>query len=278
MRRIVVTQRWQGVPRAERRRELAEQVARVPGWHMAETSHYFVLFEFDDRRYERELAETVEAVRRLYRIHFPHPLADPVPVHDSPNVLRVCRDQTSFHEYGGAGGSVGYWSHATGEVVFFAGERRALRSTLFFEYLHVSYDDPPVAPWFVHGHAEWYGDFMLEEGVWDERPQSLELERVRKLVAEDRARPLLDLVALDGPSFNPDPTANLVQAWSFVRFLRTGGPELAGWDEGYGEMLDTYLAVIVATRDPQLALDQAFAGVDRLALEAAWRAWVLNAS
>ncbi len=144
-------------PRAERRRQLEAEAARLPGWWLHESHNYFILTDSRDRRFIEELAERLEAIRKVFEEDYPAEKArrwyesdraragaggaaaasaededgedeeedrgteasvDALAL-SRTSVVRVCSDRDMYTRYGGPPGSAGYWSSYHRELVVF---------------------------------------------------------------------------------------------------------------------------------------------------------------
>ena len=123
------------------------------------------------------------------------------------------------------------------------------------------------------GQLPFDGFFLAMSMVLEAKPPRI----VRGMVERGSALGVRALVdhepdrVQDGGPLAPDLYELDLQAWSLVRFLRTGGAHVEGWDERYGALLDEYFAALLETRDPDLARQRAFADVDWEALDRSWR-------
>jgi hypothetical protein len=141
--------------RGQKRRELEQSIASMPGWWLLETENYFILTDSDDKRFVEEIAVRLEAIRDIYERDYPAEKArSVVEASERPStqgepgeegaeppeaeeeedrtvagkkhlelsrtsVVRICKDADMYYSYGGPGGSAGYWSSFHKELVLY---------------------------------------------------------------------------------------------------------------------------------------------------------------
>jgi len=261
-----------------------------PGWKLYETAHYFIVTQVEDPGFINELKDRCERIRARIRKDFPHPELDPVPVRTAPNVIRALKGRDEFFQYGGPGGSAGYWSPNQGEIVLY--DDRAvggwgatwatLNGLVWLEYVAELHGAPAPPPWFAYGHSDYYSGFVLEDNEYQVRPFDWRQRPVQALIRDGEALALRDLIGLNldeyagrGPrSLSIGDTYAL--GWSFVWFLRRGPHEPRYWDAAWDRILDTWWSTWLETRNDELATEVAFAGVDWENLQRAWARFILK--
>jgi hypothetical protein len=268
--------------REERRLELAREVAKSPGWSLDETTHYFVLTSAVDPKLVEAVKSRVEAIRREIARDFPHPELDPAPVRTAPSTIRLLRDRVEFAAHGGPAGAAGYWNDRRREIVVFDGKASegrddtfaSLQGTVFLEYVATLAEATGAAPWFVYGHSDYYSGFAERDGLLLPRAFSWRERLAQDNIRANRIAPLPVLVQLSPAEYVRGKYQ--AQAWSFVWFLRQGSSRPPLWLPEWDGILDTWWAEWRETRDSRAANEKAFAGVDWVALESAWKRFTLG--
>jgi hypothetical protein len=183
--------------RDKKRAELNKDLAKLPGWKLYETPHYFIVTPHEDKAFRDELMKRLEAIHAIYEQDYPAAKAeefrkigeaaktgdqktpeekerdkalkdfftdgaDPQEMAKC-SVVRVFTDKSAYHSYGGPGASAGYWSPSDRELVLYddqaGGGRNDTWSVLNHEAFHqyIFYFYGNIAP-----HS-WYnegtGDF-----------------------------------------------------------------------------------------------------------------------
>lgn len=311
-----------------KRFELEQKVAANPGWQLFESPNYFVVTsKIDDKQFIDELMERLEAIREVYEEIYPVSLvkelrlmakerentggAPPTPQGESApeaktaatsvdpmemskcSVVRICKDKSEYHSYGGPGGSAGYWSSFHQELVIYddqaSGGRRNTWATLNHEAFHqyIFYFLGNFAPhsWYNEGNGDFFSGYQISNRKFKLRPFDWRLGLIKENIqksdkdSETGVVPLREIVRWTQPQYygdskyGTDGGDHYAQGWSFVYFLRTGAEAAKDWDPAYGKILDTYLRTLVETDDLDKAVDTAFAGIDYDKLEAAWKAY-----
>lgn len=321
--------------RTQKRNQLALEVARNPGWSLDETPNYFIISAVQDPAFMRELKLRLEAIRSVYEELYPAEQAERIRLlakqretgakdgagekkegedgADEPevvfrtttgatpqelsrcSVVRVCANQQQYHQYGGPGGSAGYWNWGTEELVIFddkaGGGRRdtwaVLNHEAFHQYIFYFYGNISPHSWYNEGTGDFFSGYQLKNNRFvlsrfDWRLRTIQQAIREKKDGKNTFAPLRDLVRFTqseyygNNKYNLGGGENYAQGWSFIYFLRTGKGKARGWNNAWDGILDTYLETLAATRDLDKSVDVAFAGVDWEALETAWMAYTLN--
>ncbi len=277
--------------REQRRYVLTLMLATNPGWKLDETAHYFIVTAVDDASFIAELKLRCESIRRSMQREFPHPELDPVPVFTAPNVIRVCCDRDEYMRYGAPSGSAGYWSWVDEELVIFddrsdggvANTWAALNGMVFYEYLF-GLEGPAVPPeWFRSGYSDYYSGFEFEHGVHAAAAFAWRADDAARNARTGAFMPFDEFVQLDrlqvpraSAGHELDHADLVVQAWSFIWFLRQGANSCPTWDPTWSTLLDTWWMSWHATHDARLANERAFGEVDWTALTAAWKQFTVE--
>jgi hypothetical protein len=261
---------------AARRREIEKGM--VKGWDVivSPKKQYVVLY--NNKRGENHalaklIAERIEAIRaQIYEIQFPP--ASPI---TSVSICRVCKDAQEYYQYGGPGGSAGYWNSGTEELVFYdASESKKedvdTLAVLYHEAFHqfIYYSVGEVAPhsWFNEGHGDYYAGAKYANGKFKIGPFQWRVGTVRNAIVEGpRPRtevkdektgkvevqwgnrgytPLKDLVAFSQGEYYSYPGVSYAQGWALIYFLREIVPANKKYAEKWGKILPTYFDTLKA--------------------------------
>ena len=265
----------------ERARERAkEQVLRTPGWWYHETPRYVIVTNVEKRgnneEFIRLLGRRLEAVRDQYEIDFPP--AKPI---KAVSIVRVCKDDKTYRDYGGPGGSAGYWFAPAEELVFYkdAGDKRTpfavLSHEAFHQYIYYACGDISPHSWYNEGYGDYYsGALLTDDGKRLIRidPFLWRRDTIKAAVRGNTHVPLKDLIRYTQGQYYAKADLCYAQGWSLIYFLNKGVDDKHPWKQ----ILPTYLRVIQETRDKDKAVDVAFEGVDLDELEKAWMAYTLR--
>ena len=319
--------------RTKKRNELSLEVARNDGWFLDETENYFIISDVQDPAFMRELKQRLEAIRDVYEELYPAEQAErmrllqrqkelekPATTDDGKeeeekepelvlqtavgvtpqelsrcSVVRVCSNQSMYHQYGGPGGSAGYWNWMSEELVIFddkaGGGRRdtwaVLNHEAFHQYIFYFYGNLSPHSWYNEGTGDYFSGYQLQKNRFVLKPFDWRQRTIQSAIRSDDPKgkrtivPLKDLVRLtQGEYYGNNKYGlgggeNYAQGWSFIYFLRTGKGKARGWNDAWNGILDVYLETLAATRDLDQAVDVAFAGVDWDALEQCWKNYTL---
>lgn len=309
--------------RAQKRADLTRECAKNPDWKLYETENYFIISNSDDREFLEELMERLEAIRAVYAELYPPeqaerlraaqaeesaseegggdeddsgPTSRTVSRKATPrelsrcSVVRVCSNANQYHEYGGPGGSAGYWNSLHEELVIYddkaGGGRRdtwaVLNHEAFHQYIYYFYGNIAPHSWYNEGHGDFFSGYQLKAGRFRLRPFDWRVSTIKEAIRTNKYVPLKDLVRMSqseyygNNKFGASPGQNYAQGWSLVYFLRTGPKKAKGWNDAWNGILDRYLEVLAATGDLDKAVDEAFAGVDWTEFEECWKQYTLN--
>lgn len=309
--------------RAQKRADLTRECAKNPDWTLYETENYFIISNTDDRQFLDELMMRLEAIREVYEELYPPEQAErlkkehaetetgegsgdsgedsgpsvrTVSRKASPrelsrcSVVRVCSNQNQYHEYGGPGGSAGYWSSMHEELVIYddkaGGGRRdtwaVLNHEAFHQYIYYFYGNIAPHSWYNEGHGDFFSGYQLKAGRFRLRPFDWRVSVIKEAIRTNKYVPLKDLVRMTqseyygNNKFGAGAGQNYAEGWSLVYFLRTGPKKAKNWNDDWNGILDRYLEVLAATGDLDKAVDEAFAGVDWQEFEECWKQYILD--
>lgn len=204
-------------------------------------------------------------------------------------MVRVCKDSTQYHQYGGPGSSAGYWSWVDEELVIYDDQKSGGRANTwavlnheaFHQYVFYFFGQLSPHSWYNEGTGDFFSGYQLEHGKFQLKPFNWRHRLIQGNLKENRYAPLKELVRWSqgeyygSNKYKFDGGENYAQGWSFIYFLRTGAKTCKSWNPAWGTILDTYLRTLVETDDLDQAVDRAFAGVDWDVLEGTWKDFVL---
>ncbi len=206
------------------------------------------------------------------------------------SVVRVCKDDKEYHQYGGPGGSAGYWYWVEEELVIYddkaVGGREntwiVLNHEAFHQYIFYLYGNISPHYWYNEGTGDFFSGYQLEHGRFKLKENSWRQRTIQQMIRDDNYAPLEEFVRYGRAEYygsdNPHGLGGgecYAQGWSFIWFLRTGEKKAKGWQEPWGDILDTYFDTLAVTGDLEEAVDTAFADVDYEALEESWKNFIL---
>ncbi len=308
-------------PRAKKRAKLEKEIAKSPDWALHETPNYFIVSSYSDKQFIEELKQRLEGIRAIYEHDYPPSKArkikvepaiekkegdepaDPAP--DEPerttsvidpmtmsrtSVVRLCKDEDQYHQYGGPSGTGGYWNWVEEELVIYDDKEErgrdftwgVLSHEAFHQYIFYFYGNLSPHSWYNEGTGDYYYGFEYKHGKFKEGPAKLRVESVQELIGTERYVPLKDFVRWTKEQYYGGNKGNgqggtvlqgyecYAQGWSLIWFLRTGAGKANGWQKSWGTILDTYLDALAETGDLDKAVDKAFEGVDWDALQKSW--------
>lgn len=316
--------------RDQKRAKLEDEVARSPGWKLYETPNYFIISsKNDDKQFIEEMKERLEAIRKVYEEIYsieminelrqlrkirentgekkpaePGEEGDETPPAEERtaadtsdpmersrcSVVRVCKDDTQYHQYGGPGGSAGYWYFVDEELVIYDDQKSGGRANTwavlnheaFHQYIFYFFGQLSPHSWYNEGNGDFFSGFQLEHKKFNLKPFNWRHRLIQTNLKGGTYAPLQELVRWTQAEYygtnkhDLDGGDNYAQGWSFIYFLRTGAKNAKDWNPAWETILDNYLRALVETDDLNAAVDRAFAGVNWEELEGAWKAYVLG--
>ena len=260
---------------AKKKREIEKGL--VKGWDVivSPNKNYVIIYNTNGKRNNslaRTLSERIEAIRaQVYETQFPP--SKPV---EAVSIVRICGNALEYHAYGGPGGSAGYWSDDSEELVFFdMSPGRAVDddtlAVLYHEAFHqfVYYSVGQVAPhsWFNEGHGDYYAGSKIGDGKFTIKPFRWRVKAVKDAmkagpielgeiaeVGEDAKYqvprdstgyvPLKALVRFTQGEYYSYPRICYAEGWSLVYFLREIVPKNPDWNAKWGKILEVYFRTL----------------------------------
>ncbi len=266
-----------GVNITPRRRADIEK-GLVEGWAVivSPKQNYIVIYNTKNNKNHalaKEIAKRIELIReQVYEVQFPP--AKPI---TAVSIVRVCADRQEYHAYGGPGGSAGYWSSGTEELVFYDASRAkkidddtvsVLYHEAFHQYIYYSVGDVAPHSWFNEGHGDYYagakyngGKFVIKPFEWRRgviRTAVAKGPREKEILEDGNGKvigakfhgegytPLEDLVRFTQREYYSYPSVCYAQGWSLIYFLREIVPKKKKWNEKWGHILQVYFDTLKA--------------------------------
>lgn len=201
------------------------------------------------------------------------------------SVVRLCKNEEMYYQYGGRKGTSGYFSPMQAELLIYddkAGEGRdntwgVLNHEGFHQYTFAFFGNVSPQSWFNEGTGDYYYGFDFNAKTKKFTPKKALGRQDNVLLIKDKLVPLQRLVTLTQAEFyNPtefglQAWGTYAQGWSLIWFLREGKGKAKGWQKSWEKILDIYLVTLLETGKTKIAVEKAFEGVDWAALEASWK-------
>jgi len=239
------------------------------GWKALATENFLIVHHSTNAALIRRIARDIEAMRAFYAQQFPP--SRPI---EAVAIVRVCRTQDEYHEYGGPPTSGGYWHPVNEELVFYdysytmqkmdSREKRLLGGhtlsdddsllVLYHEALHqyMHYAVGEFAPhdWFNEGYGDYFSGAVVGESTG--RVLRVDPSPWRIHLAKDMCEhgegflSLKDVLHAERATFyNPARAGHYyAAAWSFVHFLKHGKAVPA--NPKWGALLGGYFETVKA--------------------------------
>lgn len=286
--------------RLERRRGL------VRGWKGIDTTNYLILHNSKDTALLAAIENDIEAIRSLYEELFP--AVRPV---EAVSVVRLCKDREEYLSYGGAKQSAGYWNSVRQELVMYdnvggqQGSRLGNRDSLivlyheaFHQYIHYAVGELPPHSWFNEGFGDYFSGAVIYKN--SQRVKKIgsnpwRLGTIQKAIADAKQVPLVDLIQAEQSEYYQPDKARLYYAegWSLIYFLNNA--PVVRKNEAWQQILPVYFETLKAVyqlnrselpegasleakeeagkQAREVAVKEAFRGIDLAELEAEWKAY-----
>lgn len=228
----------------EKREALHASIAGQPGWYAEDSDHYVFLSNAEDKAFVKKLQKELETLREKIYVPWFKPRNTKTPL--SP--VRVFNTQSEYHQYGGPGGSAGYFSPTKGELVLFVkfdGDTKSnsldnCRSVAFHEgfhqYVHFAVGDVSPHSWFNEGHGDYFAGIKiagtrLKVDTFDWRVDYLKdhLRGNRDLI------PVRTLIRLPQSEYYSNAGLKYSQGWALIYYMRN-----VSKDKKHEQALETY--------------------------------------
>jgi hypothetical protein len=235
------------------------EAEKTPGWTAVETptKNYIIKTSSDDKGFIKDVIKRLEASRRVFEQDFP-----PSQEMDHVSVVRVCKNQGEFSQYGNTRpGVAGYFNPGTTELVLYDNKNQDRRATLavmsheaFHQYCYFLFDRSEAHRWFDEGHGDFYGCYEFKgrkATPTAHMPGGLDrYQGAKTLVREEKFKPIfvhINYSHQQWQSQGPSNVSSYEQSWSIIHMLRMGALGKVSrkvWRDEYGEIIPNYIKVL----------------------------------
>jgi hypothetical protein len=190
--------------------------------------------------------------------------------------FHLFREAEDYYASGAPRGSAGVYEVGTNVLKAIAGEKLSSRTWHvvqhegFHQFADAVIGTTNMPIWVNEGFAEYFGLAVFTgDGFVSGVIPNFRMERVQKLIRENRHRPLVQMMRLPHSEWNEQLSlANYDQAWAMVQFLAHG-------DDGkYQGAFGRFMVAIGRNTNWERAWAQEFGGNERF--EQKWRDWWLG--
>lgn len=232
----------------EKRAALKASVAGKPGWFTVDTK-YYVFISNAEKAFIEKLAKDLETVREKVYVPMFKPRNQEIPL----NPVRVFATESEYHQFGGPGGSAGYFSPTKGELVLYqkfddmsANKSKGdCRSVMFHEgfhqYVHFAVGDVSPHSWFNEGHGDYFAGLQVAGG----QVQGVKVFDWRVRYLKDHMRegkdliPLRSLLRYEQSEYYSNAGLKYSQGWATIYFLRE-----VSKNKAHKQALETYFGYL----------------------------------
>jgi len=232
----------------EKRAALKAGIASNPGWYAIDTPYYVFLSNSKNRPLVESLAKDIEKVRdSVYTKLFPQRNTE-----ESISPVRVLDTETEYYQYGGPGGSAGFFSPDSGELVLFTKfedvtkttSEKYCRSVMFHEafhqYVHYAIGDVSPHSWFNEGHGDYFAGISISSGSVSFKTFDWRVNFLKQHLREKKDLiPLRTLVRLPQNEYYNNAGLKYSEGWAFIYYLRS-----VNKSKRYQGILDTYFTYL----------------------------------
>ena len=271
-------------PKAVAKSEAMKGVAGVPGWWCLESPRYIIVTNVKkESTFPKAVADQLESIRDLYEKLIPP--AKPV---TAISIVRICKTEQEYMNYGAPSGSAGYWSSFHKELVLYGpenagrtGEEKTMlvmRHEAFHQYIFYCMGDVDPHSWLNEGTGDFFaGAKPVKSGAKTAfLPQEFDwrINTVLDALNSGKYVPLAKILRYSQPEYYADSDLCYSEGWSIVYYLlKATAP-----DSPYRKIIPAYLATLETSKDAKQACDAALDGIDVAALEKDWAAFWKNAT
>jgi hypothetical protein len=212
-----------------KREALKATISALPGWYAVNSPHYVFLSNSKNKSYIEQLSKEVELVReKIYTKLFP-----PRNQEESISPVRVLDTQAEYEQYGGPGGSAGYFSPDSGELVLFTKfedvtkTKSALfcRAVMFHEafhqYVHYAIGDVSPHSWFNEGHGDYFAGMVINGKDIKFDTFSWRVQFLKQHMREKRDLiPVRSLIRFPQREYYTNAGLKYSEGWALIYYLR----------------------------------------------------------
>jgi hypothetical protein len=231
-----------------KRQALIASIAGNPGWYAVDTKYYVILSNSKNKAFINSLSKDLETVReKVYSKYFP-PRNKSTPL--SP--VRVLDTESEYYQYGGPGGSAGYFSPDSGELVLFTkfedvsktSSLEYCRSVAFHEafhqYIHFAVGDVSPHSWFNEGHGDYFAGMVVSSGNIKFDTFSWRVDFLKEKMREGNDLiPLRSLIRYPQSEYYTNAGLKYSQGWAVIYYLRN-----VTRNKRHKEILDRYFTYL----------------------------------
>jgi hypothetical protein len=259
-------------------KELRKRVKRglPPSWKIWPTpKHQYVVVhnipqvKTKQIQFAKDIVKRLEEIRAVYEKRFP-----PKKPITAISVVRVCQNKEEYHQYGGPGGSAGYFSSGDEELVIYDASKEGgakdsfgvLFHEAFHQYIHYAVGEFAPHSWFNEGFGDYFAGANSEKN-FEIEPYAWRTSTVKNAVSSGKMHRLSELVKMTQAQYYSDASTCYAQGWALVYFLHS---KTAKKNPRWADILQIYFDTMVASGSADKACEAAFKDVDMEALEKAY--------
>lgn len=278
--------RFKGLsPREADRLRHREDCERT-GWKFAETEHFFIKYNLDKADFIKDLKERIEAIRKEYVKYYGDKESTEIPV------LRVTKDMKEYYQYGGPGGSGGYWNSGSKELVVPCAKELDIKFTWavlnhegFHQFIYYRCGQVDPHSWYNEGTGDYYAGMRYQgTGKFELKTLSTwmafldRLSTIKEAIKKGENVPFEKIFRFSQRDYYSNPDVCYAEGWSIIYFLREAKKlGHTPWKPEWGSILPEYERVLFETKDPAKAIEVALKdlkGDKLLEMENSWKDFV----
>ncbi len=245
---------------------------QVPGWWIKEGAKYVIVTGVPREKSDSidEVMVRLNRMRKQYEKDFP--TGAPI---DAVSVVRVCQTEKEYHDYGGPGGSAGYWNSNAKELVLYMSPVKGLTLSVlnheaFHQYIYYCFGELAPHSWFNEGYGDYYAGCEPSGNSMTVKPFKWRVDTIKNAIRLGKHVPVKDIIRFTQAQYYSNPEICYAEGWSLIWFLNRGLPK----DHEWRDILPTYFNALQETKSMEKAVEAAFASVDIVAFEKAWAEFI----
>ena len=211
----------------ELRAALHDSIAGSPGWYAIDTKHYVFLTNAD-RKFVTKLSKQLELVRKKVYVPNFKPRNKKIPL----NPVRIFRTQREYHQFGGPGGSAGYFSPSKGELVLYqefedkssSASEDDCRAVMFHEgfhqYIHFAVGDVSPHSWFNEGHGDYFAGLKIFGSKTKTKVFDWRVKALKTWLRDADLVPTRTLVRMPQSEYYSNAGLKYSQGWALIYYMR----------------------------------------------------------
>lgn len=213
----------------DKREAIKSSISGNPGWWSLDTKNYVFLSNVKDKKVIKSLGKQIETIRaKVYEPMFP-----PSQELDAICIVRVFEEQSEYHQYGGPGGSAGYWDASREELVLFKNfesvskaksasfTKSVMYHEAFHQYIYYAVGDLAPHSWFNEGHGDYFAGMVVSGSRVTSKPFSWRVMTLKRRMSTKKGLiPIKSLVRLPQSEYYSNASLKYAQGWALVYFLR----------------------------------------------------------